>query len=94
VDSQGSHVHTGSKNIWTADTGGQNFGGSNFAIRQYGLSDIMNADGLHSHTVTINSNTTGITNVANATGFTVNTYGTGASANIPPAIILNYIIKT
>ena len=44
--------------------------------------------------VVVNSRVTGITNVANATGFTVNTYGTGASANIPPAIILNYIIKT
>jgi microcystin-dependent protein len=94
MDQQGSHVHTGLKNVWTADTGGQAFGGSNFAIRQYALSDIMNAAGLHSHTVTINSNTTGITNVAQATGLTVNTGGTGASANIPPAIILNYIIKT
>jgi microcystin-dependent protein len=45
-------------------------------------------------TVGIVSKVTGITNVTNTTGLTVNTGGTGASANIPPAIILNYIIKT
>lgn len=44
--------------------------------------------------VSIASKVTGITNVTNTTGLTVNTGGTGASANIPPAIILNYIIKT
>jgi len=44
--------------------------------------------------VNIASKVTGIANFTNTTGLTVNTGGTGASANIPPAIILNYIIKT
>ncbi|MFN7640635.1 MAG: phage tail protein, partial [bacterium] len=41
-----------------------------------------------------NSATTGIT-INNATpAITVNDFSGGASANIPPAVILNYIIKT
>lgn len=40
------------------------------------------------------ANTTGITNATNTTGISVSSAGTGSSANIPPAIILNYIIKT
>jgi len=64
------------------DSGSFGFRGYNTAANFTGIS------------VNIASKVTGITNFTNTTGITVNTGGTGASANIPPAIILNYIIKT
>jgi microcystin-dependent protein len=62
---------------------------TSFGFRGYTTSGNVTGIG-----VNIASKVTGITNVTNTTGLTVNTGGTGASANIPPAIILNYIIKT
>lgn len=44
--------------------------------------------------ISINNNTTGISINTNYTGVSVNTGGGGTGANIPPAIIMNYIIKT
>jgi microcystin-dependent protein len=43
---------------------------------------------------TTNSSTTGITLVSATPAITVDDFSGGSSANIPPAIILNYIIKT
>lgn len=42
--------------------------------------------------ITANATTTGITNVAAATGITTAGAGTGASQNVPPALMLNYIV--
>jgi hypothetical protein len=59
-----------------------------------------NTAGGHQHVVTIAANSTGIT-ATNATAanvvansITAANYGAGNSQNIPPAIVMNYIIKT
>ena len=54
---------------------------------------------LNSQTPTINSGTASLGNAtptinSNSASITVNSNGSGGSQNIPPAIVLNYIIKT
>lgn len=93
MDTQGAHFHTLNSYRAVNNTGTVS-GSTGAELSGFGGGAFPTTDtqGAHVHTVVANS--TGITNIARATGLTVNTGGTGASANIPPAIILNYIIKT
>jgi microcystin-dependent protein len=93
TNTDGAHLHTSSISFYISGTGG-GYASGGAAFNTAALQSAMDTSGAHAHSFTTASRVTSITNVANTTGLTVNTYGTGASANIPPAIILNYIIKT
>lgn len=86
----GGHTHTGSTDSQGAHTHSVTFRGTSAANQSGGLGNSIgeesrstDSQGAHTHTVTVNSNTTGIT-IANS--------GAGGSQNMPPAIVLNYII--
>jgi microcystin-dependent protein len=78
----------------TSGVAGNVYGAGPYNNGTPGLYGYMTRSATTGITATASSATTGVTGLRAFTGITINTAGTGTAANIPPAIILNKIIKT
>ena len=89
TNSAGDHTHTFTRPAGVGVTAGSYASWSGSGTN----TETTASAGVHTHTFTTNNGTTGITNATNTTGISVASAGTGTAANVPPAIIMNYIIK-